>query len=59
MFDEMLECFAQLKKKKKKNMLDDVGWSLFQSKTSSNMLPRKSMNFPFWTGLVGCFIQQS
>ena len=49
----------KVSKKKKKIMLDDVGWSLFQNKISSNMFRRKSMNFPCWTGLVGCFIQHS
>ena len=44
----------KVSKKKKKIMLDDVGWSLFQNKISSNMFRRKSMNFPCWTGLAGC-----
>ena len=49
----------KVSKKKKKIMLDDVGWSLFQNKISSNMFWRKSMNCPCWTSLVGCFIQHS
>ena len=49
----------KVSKKMKKIMLDDVGWSLFQNKISSNMFRRKSMNFPCWTGLVGFFIQHS
>ena len=30
----------KVSKKKKKNMLEDVGWSLFQNKISSNMFRR-------------------
>ena len=49
----------KVSKKKKKIMLDEIGCSLLQNKIPSNMFQRKSMNFPCWTGLVGCFIQHS
>ena len=49
----------KVSKKKKKIMLGDVGWILFQNRISFNMFRRKSMSFPCWNGLVGCFIQHS